>query len=349
MAEDTTPLPTFGGRLASFTYAGGDDTTSPSPSRSLRSRSILAPTQRSTSGSPTKPPPRESPRASPRSSVKRKLEDGDDAESVSLGPIPRFAPASTDRASSSPSPTKQSRRSRPAKPSKYAPPTTYAHLPQLPDAIAPNLLVLFVGLNPGIETARSGHAYAHPSNLFWKLMYSSGVLPERCTAKEDRTLPARFQLGLTNIVARPSRNGAELKPAELDAGVSILEAKARKWRPEVMCFVGKGIWDSVVRVRARQSRPKPAFKYGWQDESENMGVGEGDDTETDVKEEILGDEEGADTPEVRIDPDWKGSRVFVASSTSGLAASLLPAEKEAIWRQLGSWVEQRRKEIKEAS
>lgn len=362
MAEDTTPLPTFGGRLASFTYAGGygggdvagDATTSPSPARSLRSRSIPAPASRSVSGSPSKLPPRTSPRASPRSSAKRKLES-DESESVTLGAIPRFAPVTGgDRsASSSPSPTK-ARRSRPAKPSKYAPPTTYAHLPLLPDAIAPNLLVLFVGLNPGIETARSGHAYAHPSNLFWKLMYSSGVLPERCTAQEDRTLPARFQLGLTNIVARPSRNGAELKPAELDAGVSILEAKARKWRPEVMCFVGKGIWDSIVRVRARQGKPKPAFKYGWQDESENMGVGEGDDvdTELDVKEEILGDEEGADTPDtphVRIDPDWKGARVFVASSTSGLAASLLPAEKEAIWRQLGSWVEQRRKEIAEAS
>ncbi|KJR79849.1 TDG/mug DNA glucosyllase family protein [Sporothrix schenckii 1099-18] len=348
MAEDATPLPSFGGRLANFAYtANEDDAASPSSARSLRSRSITAPAVRSTPGSPAKSPL--------QTAMKRKLEDDGEADGTTFAAIPRFSGASarSTASSPSPSPTKQSRRSRPAKPSKYAPPTTYAHLPLLPDAIAPNLLVLFVGLNPGIETARSGHAYAHPSNLFWKLMYSSGVLPEWCTAQEDRTLPARFRLGLTNIVARPSRNGAELKPAELDAGVAILEAKARRWRPEVMCFVGKGIWDSVVRVRARQGRPKPAFKYGWQDESENMGVSGGDGDveglqERTAKEEILDDEESekyVDEPNVRV--EWKGARVFVASSTSGLAASLLPAEKEAIWRQLGSWVEQRRKEMKE--
>ncbi|KAL3958807.1 hypothetical protein ACCO45_006969 [Purpureocillium lilacinum] len=59
----------------------------------------------------------------------------------------------------------------------YAPPSTYAHLPHLPDAILPNLIVLFVGLNPGVQTARTGHAYAHPSNLFWKLLFSSGITP----------------------------------------------------------------------------------------------------------------------------------------------------------------------------
>jgi hypothetical protein len=44
------------------------------------------------------------------------------------------------------------------------------------------------------------------------------------------------------------------------------------------------------------------------------------------------------------DPEWKGARIFVATSTSGLAASLRPAEKEAIWKELGDWVVERRKE-----
>jgi TDG/mug DNA glycosylase family protein len=42
--------------------------------------------------------------------------------------------------------------------------------------------------------------------------------------------------------------------------------------------------------------------------------------------------------------DWEGARVFVATSTSGLAATLLPAEKERIWKELGVWVQQRREE-----
>jgi TDG/mug DNA glycosylase family protein len=42
--------------------------------------------------------------------------------------------------------------------------------------------------------------------------------------------------------------------------------------------------------------------------------------------------------------EWKGARVFVACSTSGLAATLKPPEKEKIWRELGEWVEKRREE-----
>jgi TDG/mug DNA glycosylase family protein len=41
---------------------------------------------------------------------------------------------------------------------------------------------------------------------------------------------------------------------------------------------------------------------------------------------------------------WEGARIFVASSTSGLAATLKPKEKEDIWRELGSWAEKRRAE-----
>ncbi|KKY39231.1 putative mismatch-specific thymine-dna glycosylate [Diaporthe ampelina] len=212
--------------------------------------------------------------------------------------------------------------------SGYQPPSVYAHLPPLPDALAPNLLALFCGLNPGVRTAQTGHAYNHPSNLFWKLMYSSGVLPVRCSAEEDRTLPARFNLGLTNIVSRPSRNGAELSKAEMDAGVGALEAKVRRWRPEVVVVVGKSIWESVWRVRHGRAIAKDEFRYGWQDEGENIGVGDVRDGER---------EEG-----VEYRDGWRGARVFVSSSTSGLAATLSPAEKERIWSELGQWVEARR-------
>jgi len=177
--------------------------------------------------------------------------------------------------------------------------------------------VLFVGLNPGVQTARTGHAYAHPSNLFWKLLFSSGITPRPCRADEDRQMPALYALGNTNIVARPSRNGSELSKQEMDDGVAALEDKARKWRPECMCIVGKSIWESIWRVRHGGSKVGGAFKYGWQDESENMGV---------------------------IDGEWSGAKVFVATSTSGLAASLSPAEKQAIWNELGSWVKKRRAE-----
>ncbi|KAF4591970.1 G/U mismatch-specific uracil DNA glycosylase [Ophiocordyceps camponoti-floridani] len=125
-----------------------------------------------------------------------------------------------------------------------------------PPPLAPDLLVLLVGLNPGLATSRSGHAYAHPSNLFWKLLHASGVTPRACTAREDGLLPGLFALGLTNLVARPSRSGAELSRGEMDGGVAVLEDKVRVWRPEVVCLVGKGIWESVRRVWGAKGRSR---------------------------------------------------------------------------------------------
>ncbi|KAM0283913.1 hypothetical protein ACHAQH_002295 [Verticillium albo-atrum] len=236
---------------------------------------------------------------------------------------------STPQPQASPSPSRPTKRkaspsarTKPKRPSpRYAPPSTYAHLPPLPDAMAPNLLILFIGLNPGIQTAATGHAYAHPSNLFWKLLHHSGITSRLLPAAEDRTLPERYSCGFTNIVSRPSRNGAELRNAELDAGVACLEAKIAKWRPEVACIVGKGIWEAVFRVRKGRGVKKGEFQYGWQ-EGENMGI-------------INEGEQGG---------PWEGARVFVATSTSGLAATLGPREKETIWGELGAWCKQRRVE-----
>lgn len=45
--------------------------------------------------------------------------------------------------------------------------------------------------------------------------------------------------------------------------------------------------------------------------------------------------------------EWNGARVFVACSTSGLAATLKPREKEEIFGELGEWVVKRRREREE--
>ncbi|KAF4504239.1 hypothetical protein G6O67_008415 [Ophiocordyceps sinensis] len=296
----TSPPATFKGRLEldSFKYSAPAQTTASSLHRRNPRR-----TAASSSGQDTSAVSAASLRASPGS-----------VERTNKGK--RVRRPSSPLAAHTPEPptTRQGKRMRTAR--GYAPPSTYAHLPLLPDTVAPNLLVLFIGLNPGIQTARTGHSYAHPSNLFWKLLFSSGITPRPCRADEDRHMPALYSLGQTNIVARPSRNGAELSKAEMDDGVALLEEKARRWRPEAMCVVGKGIWESIWRVR--RGRPVGRdFRYGWQHEADNMGV---------------------------IDGEWPGARIFVATSTSGLAASLSPTEKQAIWAQLGSWVKARRAE-----
>ncbi|CAO1605489.1 hypothetical protein XANCAGTX0491_009006 [Xanthoria calcicola] len=223
-------------------------------------------------------------------------------------------------------PTAAGQRTSPVKKAKrvsssYAPPTKYAHLVnKLTDSLAPNLICVFIGLNPGLRTATTGHAYNHPSNLFWKLLHKSKCTPRLCRAEEDGDMPKLYNLGLTNIVGRPTKDGSELSKAEMDAGVADLEAKVALQRPEAVAIVGKSIWESIWRVRHGANIKKDQFKYGWQDDTERMGV---------VKT--------GESP-------WPGARLFVATTTSGLAAGMRPHEKEQIWKELGDWVAKRRAE-----
>lgn len=231
-------------------------------------------------------------------------------------PSSALQPTTPNSASPSTANKKRKRQS-----SKYAPPSTYSHLAPLTDILAGNLISVFIGTNPGIRTAALGHAYAHPSNMFWKLVHSSGCTSRRLKPEEDGTLVADWGLGNTNIVERATRDAGELSKVELAAGTPILEAKLRKYRPESVCIVGKGIWESVWRWRHGKNPTKDQFKWGWQDQAENMGV---------------------------VDGEWDGARVFVTSSTSGLSASLRPHEKEAIWKPFGEWVSMRREERADA-
>ena len=228
----------------------------------------------------------------------------------------RRSKRTADQRSEETSSTRASPARKRRKASGYAPPSKYAHLPPLQDVLEPGLICIFVGTNPGVRTATAGHAYAHPSNLFWKLLHSSGCTDVRLRPEQDVDLPRLYSMGNTNIVERPSKDAGELSKAETAAGTPILEEKVRKFRPEAVCIVGKGIWEAIWRWRYKRELKKDEFKYGWQDDREKMGAEE----------------------------DWAGAPVFVATSTSGLSASLKPPEKEAIWKPFGEFVQRRRKE-----
>lgn len=193
----------------------------------------------------------------------------------------------------------------------------------LRDTIPPSLILLLVGVNPGIMTGKTGYAYAHPSNLFWKLLYSSGITEIRHAPSDTYKLPELYSIGNTNLVARPTRDASMLNEAEMAAGVLALQEKVAARKPEVVCLVGKGIWESVWRVQHGRTIRKHEFRYGWQHASENMGCKPGS--------------------------DWSGARVFVATTTSGLAAGMTMAQKQAVWTELGNWVVQRRVEKKLAT
>jgi mismatch-specific thymine-DNA glycosylase len=108
----------------------------------------------------------------------------------------------------------------------------------LPDRIAPGLELLFVGINPGRISAAAGHYYANPRNLFWPLLYESGLVPRELKATDDGLMP-RFGLGLTDIVKRPSRGAGDLKTRDFSAARSRLTRLVERFQPRAVCFNGK--------------------------------------------------------------------------------------------------------------
>ena len=85
--------------------------------------------------------------------------------------------------------------------------------PPLRDRIRPGVRVLFVGINPGVRSSVTGHHFAGFSNRFWKLLYDSGLVPERIGFEDDVRLP-EWGFGITNIVARPTPGIDALRPDE---------------------------------------------------------------------------------------------------------------------------------------
>jgi TDG/mug DNA glycosylase family protein len=111
----------------------------------------------------------------------------------------------------------------------------------LPDVGGPGLRVLFCGINPSLLSAERGHHFARPGNRFWPALHRSGFTPRQLAPDEDGLLP-QLGLGITNLVARPTRAAAELSDDELRAGAAELDALVRAWRPAVVAVVGIGAW-----------------------------------------------------------------------------------------------------------
>ena len=127
----------------------------------------------------------------------------------------------------------------------------------IPDVIAPDLRVLFCGINPGLYTAAIGHHFGRPGNRFWPALYASGFTDRLLTPYEEQELLARGY-GITNVVNRATATAAELSAEELVAGGQRLLATARRYRPRCIAVLG------ITAYRAAFGRPQAGF--GRQDE-----------------------------------------------------------------------------------
>jgi double-stranded uracil-DNA glycosylase len=115
---------------------------------------------------------------------------------------------------------------------------------RLTDHIRPGVHILFVGINPGLRSAATGHHFAGHSNRFWKLLYESKLVSEPLTHQDDWRLPD-WGLGLTNIIQRPSAGVDTLKPQEYTAGKKRLVATVKRYRPHAVALLGVTIYRTL--------------------------------------------------------------------------------------------------------
>jgi len=118
---------------------------------------------------------------------------------------------------------------------------------RLRDVIAPDLKLLFVGINPGLRSAEIGHHFGGKTNPFWKLLEAAKLTPRLIAPEEDRTL-LEFGLGITNLCPRPSRSADELTKDELGAGARTLARKVARYQPRAVALVGISLYKQVFPV-----------------------------------------------------------------------------------------------------
>jgi TDG/mug DNA glycosylase family protein len=127
----------------------------------------------------------------------------------------------------------------------------------LPDVIAPNLQVLFCGINPGLYTAAVGHHFARPGNRFWPALHKSGFTDRLVSPFDEREL-LKSGIGISNVVPHATASAAELMPEDFISGGRTLRAKVKRYRPKVVAILGVGAY--------RHAFGKPKVQIGEQTE-----------------------------------------------------------------------------------
>lgn len=111
----------------------------------------------------------------------------------------------------------------------------------MPDVIAPNLRVLFCGINPGLYTAAVGHHFARPGNRFWPALFASGFTERLLSPFDEREL-LLSGYGITNVVMRTTATAAQLSREEVKTGGKRLIAKVKRYQPAFLAVLGLGAY-----------------------------------------------------------------------------------------------------------
>ncbi|MCV9878788.1 G/U mismatch-specific DNA glycosylase [Brenneria izbisi] len=116
------------------------------------------------------------------------------------------------------------------------------------DILAPNLLVAFCGINPGLSTAHHGYHFANPSNRFWKVIHQAGFT-ERLLKPQEEVHLLDTGCGITMLVERPTVEATELAEQELLQGGGAVIEKMRHYQPRALAVLGKQAFSLAFGIK----------------------------------------------------------------------------------------------------
>ena len=108
----------------------------------------------------------------------------------------------------------------------------------MPDVLAPDLRIVFVGINPGRVSAAAGAHFANPRNDFWRLLHAAGLTSRLYEPREQFELLGEG-IGITNAAYRTTPGSGDLRRADFAGSAERLDRIAGELRPPWFAFVGK--------------------------------------------------------------------------------------------------------------
>ncbi len=130
------------------------------------------------------------------------------------------------------------------------------------DLLAPDLRLLFVGINPGLWTAAVDAHFARPGNRFWPALHRARMTSRLVDASqgmrpEDLEDLAARGIGITNLAPRATRRADEITDEELRHGRERLVRLVTEHRPRVVAVAGVTAYRTAFGERRARTGRQP--------------------------------------------------------------------------------------------
>jgi TDG/mug DNA glycosylase family protein len=127
--------------------------------------------------------------------------------------------------------------------------------PPLPDVLADNLDVVFIGTAAGRRSLARGIYYAGAGNRFWPTLGQVELIPPRFAPRDFAVLKS-IGIGFTDLCKTASGMDRDIIVTASD--IAVCDAKLRACRPRAVAFTGKKA--AALWLRRRTDR----IRYGLQ-------------------------------------------------------------------------------------